>query len=202
MSYTKRSSFWMWVIANVLRKHQLPVKAHAHPDRGKQTVSALPDPHTHRTCIRTARKGSYRIRNVVSSAGVICFFDCTHHRWRTTTGPARRRAQRERAVPHVVRRSHERTPLLQCPSARDLHRLLVRSDRTAHSTPSIPSTPSAPGDHPRRSSARKGSSSTFRGHRPRRRPTRGTRTSSAPRGHCRHSSSHSRPWQPSPCAVR
>ena len=157
--------------------------------------------HTARTCIRTARKGSYRIRNVVSSAGVFCFFDCTHHRWRTTTGPARRRAQRERAVPHVVRRSHERTPLLQCPSARDLHRLLVRSGRTAHSTPSIPSTPSAPGDHPRRSSARKGSSSTFRGHRPRRRPTRGTRTSSAPRGHCRHSSSHSRPWQPSPCAV-
>jgi hypothetical protein len=47
----------MWVIANVLRKHQLPVKAHAHPDRGKQTVSALSDPHTHRTCIRTARKG-------------------------------------------------------------------------------------------------------------------------------------------------
>ena len=67
-------------------------------------MSALSDPHTHRTCIRTARKGSYRIRNVVSSAGVICFFDCTHHRWRTTTGPARRRAQRERAVPHVVRR--------------------------------------------------------------------------------------------------
>ena len=50
-------------IANLYVRHQLPVSAHAHPERGKQTVSALSDPHTHRTCTRTARKGSYRIRN-------------------------------------------------------------------------------------------------------------------------------------------